>query len=123
MANQLNNRRLPFAIAIMVTAWVASAAIRPVIARVPIGTLAGMVLSVQGQPVANAAVTIQTSDGSEPFATHTDAAGHFRFTRLETGQYDLRASFGRQRSDWTKRIMVHANKTTEVILQLSPDKT
>ena len=89
---------------------------------VPIGNLAGVVLNVMGEPVPNAAVTIQTSDGSEPFATRTDGSGHFRFTRLETGQYDLRAALGKQTSAWTKRIMVHSNKTTEVTLRLSAEK-
>ena len=87
-------------------------------ARVPIGTLAGTVLDAQGQPVSNAAVMIQTSDGSQPYATHSDANGHFQITRLETGQYDLRASSAGLTSDWTKRVMVHANKTTEVLLRL-----
>jgi carboxypeptidase family protein len=91
-------------------------------ARVPIGTLAGSVLDAQGQPVSNAAVTIQTSDGSEPFATHTDTNGHFQIARLETGQYDLRASSAGLISDWTKRVMVHANKTTEVLLRLPARK-
>ena len=91
-------------------------------ARVPIGTLAGTVLDAQGQPVSNAAVTIQTSDGSEPYATHTDPGGHFQINRLETGQYDIRASSAGLISDWTKRIMVRANKTTEVLLRLPARK-
>jgi len=89
--------------------------------RVPIGTLAGIVFNVRGEPAPNAVVAIQASDGVQPFATHTDSSGHFRFLRLETGQYDLRASLGRQLSEWTKRVMVHANKTTQVTLRLSPD--
>ena len=91
-------------------------------ARVPIGNLAGVVLDAHGQPVANAAVTIQTSDGSQPFATRTNSAGYFLFTRLETGQYDLRAALGKQVSEWSKRIMVRSNKTTEVTLRLVPEK-
>lgn len=93
--------------------------VAPTGARVPIGTLAGVVLNAHGRPVPNAAVTIQTSDGLQPYATHTDSAGHFQFTRLETGQYDLRASSGGKLSDWTKRVMVHANKITQVTLRLS----
>jgi hypothetical protein len=91
-------------------------------ARVPIGTLAGTVLDARGQAVSNAAVTIQTSDGSEPFATHTDGNGHFQIARLETGQYDIRASAKGLISDWTKRVMVHANKTTQVLLRLPAKK-
>ena len=89
-------------------------------ARIPIGTLAGTVLDAHGNVVADAAVTIQTSDGSQPYAAHTNSAGHFEIRRIETGQYDLRASHNGLISDWTKRIMVHANKITSVTLRLPP---
>jgi Carboxypeptidase regulatory-like domain len=92
-------------------------------ARVPIGTLAGSVIDAHGQPVVGAAVTIQTSDGLQPYGAHTDASGHFQITRLETGQYDLRASFHGVLSDWTKRVMVHANKITVVLLHLPPERS
>jgi hypothetical protein len=87
-------------------------------ARIPIGTLAGTVVDSHDRPVGGAAVTIQTSDGSEPYAAHTDRTGRFQITRLETGQYDLRASFNGAISDWTKRVMVHESKTTFVMLHL-----
>ena len=90
---------------------------------VPIGTLAGTVLDAHGRPVASAAVTIQTSDGLKPFATHTDSAGHFRIERLETGQYDVRASSNGFISEWTKRVMVHSKKTTSVTLRLPASKS
>jgi uncharacterized GH25 family protein len=89
----------------------------------PIGTLAGVVLDAAGRPVANATVTIQTSDGLRPHATHTDASGHFAFTRYSTGQYDLRAYANGVFSDWTKRIYVSANKTKEVTLRLPQAST
>jgi hypothetical protein len=92
-------------------------------ARVPIGTLAGTVIDAHGQPVAGAAVTIQTSDGLHPYGAHTDASGHFQIVRLESGQYDLRASFGGLLSDWTKRVMVHTNKTTVVLLHLPAERS
>jgi hypothetical protein len=57
----------------------------------PIGEIKGTVLDSKGQPVADATVTMQSSDGKRPFATHTDSSGHFEFLRYETGQYDLRA--------------------------------
>lgn len=92
-------------------------------AHVPIGTLSGTVLDAHGQPVSGAAVTIQTSVGTEPYGTHTDAAGHFHINRLESGEYDIRASFAGRISDWTKRVMVHANKTTMVLLRLPPQRS
>jgi hypothetical protein len=89
-------------------------------ARVATGTLAGTVLDAHGKPVAGATVTMQTSDGARPYATHTDANGHFEFVRYETGQYDLRAYSNGMFSDWTKRISIRSGKTTEVTLRLPP---
>lgn len=86
--------------------------------REPVGALAGVVLSAQGKPVADATVTIQTSDGLHPHATHTDSDGHFQFARWETGQYDLRAYSNGVFSRWDKRIMIRRKKTTEITLHL-----
>ena len=86
--------------------------------KVPIGTLEGTVLDGQGKPVAEASVTIQTSDGLHPHATRTDANGHFHFARWQAGQYDLRAYSNGMFSEWDKRIMVRSNKTTKITLHL-----
>ena len=85
-----------------------------------LGTLSGSVLDERGKPVANASVTIQTSDGRSPHAAHTDVNGHFEFTRFEAGQYDVRAYSHNLFSDWSKRVVVRPKKTTEVTLRLSP---
>ena len=92
----------------------------PGYARVATGTMEGTVLDSQGNPVAGATVTMQTSDGSRPFATHTDAHGHFEFTRYETGQYDLQAYSQGMFSNWTKRVSIHRGKKTAVTLRLPP---
>lgn len=89
----------------------------------PTGTLAGTVVDSSGKPVGGATVTIQTSDGVEPNATHTDANGHFAFTRWETGQYDVQAYSKGLFSDWTKRVMIRYHKTTTVTLRLPPPAT
>jgi hypothetical protein len=89
-------------------------------ARVRIGTIAGTVLDAHGKPVADATVTMQTSYGQSPSATHTDAEGHFKFARYETGQYDLQAYWHGMFSDWTKRVSIRSDKTTEIILRLPP---
>jgi Carboxypeptidase regulatory-like domain len=88
--------------------------------NVSTGTMAGTVVDAHGRPVASATVTMQTSDGTRPFATHTDAKGRFEFVRYKTGQYDLRAYSKGLFSDWTKRISIRAGKTTEVTLRLPP---
>src|SRR5271154_4495568 len=67
---------------------------------IPVGTLEGIVVDAHNKPIANASVTIQTSDGLQPHATRTDAEGHFQFARWETGQYDLRAYSDGAFSDW-----------------------
>jgi uncharacterized GH25 family protein len=89
-------------------------------AKVATGTLAGTVLDSRGKPVADAVVTIQTSDGRKPHATRTDSEGRFEFARFETGQYDLQAQAKGNFSEWAKRIAVHSNKTTSITLRLPP---
>ena len=86
--------------------------------RVPVGTLEGTVLDAQGQPVADASVTIQTSDGLHPHATRTDASGHFEFTRWKAGEYDVRAYGNGLFSEWNKHIMIRSKKATKVTLRL-----
>jgi protocatechuate 3,4-dioxygenase beta subunit len=88
-------------------------------ARVATGTLAGTVLGANGAPVADATVTIETSFGNYPNATHTNADGRFRFARFRPGQYDLRAYAHGAFSKWHKRVTIHAHRTTEVTLRLS----
>jgi hypothetical protein len=89
-------------------------------ARGPIGNLGGTVLDSKGSPIADATVTMQSSDGKHPYATHTDADGHFKFARYETGQYDLRAYSKGMFSEWTKRVTIRSQKTTEVTLHMPP---
>ena len=89
---------------------------------IPVGTLEGIVVDAQNKPVANASVTIQTSDGKKPHATRTDENGHFQFARWETGQYDLRAYSNGVFSDWEKRIMIHSKKPTKITIHLPAAK-
>jgi hypothetical protein len=103
---------------ILGTLVIASLAFVAAAQKVPIGTLEGTVLDGQGKPVPDASVTIQTSDGLKPHATHTDANGHFQFARWMTGQYDLRAYSNGVFSEWDKRIMIRSKKTTKITLRL-----
>lgn len=89
-------------------------------ARVPIGVLSGTVLDAHDRAVVDASVMIQTSDGLQPYATHTDSSGHFEIDRLEIGMYDLRASSNGAISEWTRRVRVRPNKATMVVLHLPP---
>ena len=86
-----------------------------------LGTVQGTVLDARGRPVAEASVTIQTSDGLKPHATHTDSSGHYEFARFDAGQYDLRAYSKGQFSDWSKHIVIRPKKSTDVTLRMPPD--
>ena len=88
-----------------------------------LGTVEGTVLDARGNPIADASVTIQTSDGLKPHATHTDASGHYEFARYDAGQYDLRAYAKGQFSDWNKHIVIRPKKTTEVTLRIPAEST
>lgn len=90
------------------------------LAHVAVGTIAGVVVDAHGKPVPHATVTIQTSFGDEPNATHTDAHGRFRFARYRTGQYDLRAYANGAFSPWLKRITIRWHRTTRVTLHMPP---
>lgn len=95
-------------------------ATKPSIAKVLTGTLEGTVVDSRGRAVSGATVMIQTSDGRLPHATRTDARGHFKFARFESGQYDLRAHFGNSYSEWLKRVAFHASKPRSITLEV-PD--
>ena len=97
----------------------AALAAEPVTARVSTGTLEGTVLDPHGKALSGATVTIQTSDGRHPHATHTDAKGHFEFVRFETGQYDVRASMNGNYSDWAKRIVIRSKKSNSITLRIA----
>jgi uncharacterized GH25 family protein len=87
-------------------------------ARVATGILEGTVLDSAGHSLSGATVIIQTSDGNHPHATHTDARGHFSFTHFAAGQYDVRAYHQGAYSDWTKRIVIRANKPASLTLRI-----
>lgn len=89
-------------------------------AHVRVGTLAGVVLDANGKPVAHATVTMQSSFGDRPNATHTNINGQFEFTRYLTGQYDLQAYANGSFSPWLKRITVRSNRRTTVTLRMPP---
>ncbi|MDE3111267.1 MAG: carboxypeptidase regulatory-like domain-containing protein [Acidobacteriota bacterium] len=113
------NRR-SIALAAFILAFTIAALPRISSARVRVGTLSGVVLDANGEPVHHATVTMQTSYGDRPNATHTDSAGRFHFVRFRTGQYDLRAYSKGSFSPWVKRITIRANRTTEVTLRMPP---
>ena len=83
------------------------------------GTLAGIVLDTAGKPAAQATVTLQTSYGQHPRTTTTDAQGHFSFSPLARGSYDMRAYQNGAWSEWKHNLTVLAGKRTDVTLRLA----
>lgn len=101
--------------------WVAIAGSGGVAAAgVKTGAIVGTVVDAHGRPVKDATVTMQTSYGQSPSATHTDANGRFTFARYATGQYDLQAYWRGMFSDWKKRVVIRSGKATEITLRLPP---
>ncbi len=86
--------------------------------RLPPGSLSGTVLGPTGKPVAGARVFLQVSDGSHPHSTKTDAGGHFQFSSIRQGNYDLRAQAHGHWSDWEHNLLVRSGRETSVTLRL-----
>ena len=98
--------------------WAGLAA-KPSSAKVATGTLEGTVIDSHGKALSGATVTIQTSDGQHPHATHTDAKGRFEFVRFEVGQYDVRAYRNGSYSDWAKRVVIRSTKPNSITLRIA----
>ncbi len=81
-------------------------------------SLTGVVIGPNDRPVPNASITYQTSDGSAPHATHTDAHGHFVISHLPANDYDIRASAKGIFSDWQKNISLRRGQTKSFELRL-----
>jgi hypothetical protein len=82
------------------------------------GTLAGVVVGVNGKPAVGSRVTLQDAGASHPDVTLTNAQGRFFFADLHHGYYDVRAYAGGAWSEWKHNIEVKTGKQTEVRLQV-----
>jgi Carboxypeptidase regulatory-like domain len=80
--------------------------------------ISGVVLDANGKPVANAAISCESSGGLRPRAVHADAKGHFVITGLKQDSYDLRASSNGAYSDWEKNIPLRKGQSRSVTLRL-----
>jgi hypothetical protein len=80
--------------------------------------ISGVVLDANGKPVANAAISCESSGGLRPRAVHADAKGHFVITGLKQDSYDIRASSNGAYSDWEKNIPVRKGQAKSVTLRL-----
>ena len=85
-----------------------------------LGTVGGQVLDSQGNPVPDARVTLQDSDGGHLQTTETNTQGHFWFPSLPEGQYSVRASDRGRISEWRQNVWVSPGRQTDVTLKLRP---
>ncbi len=84
------------------------------------GTLAGVVRSSSGRPVAGARVFLQAADGKKPQTEVTDSTGRFIFAQLPPGLYEVRAQSKGQWTEWQHNIEVKVGRQTNVRLRLRP---
>jgi hypothetical protein len=87
-----------------------------------LGTLGGQVLAPNGKPVEGARLMLQSSDGTFPETTKTNAQGRYWFARLPKGLYDIRAYSNGRESEWRKNVWVNQGRQTIVVLRLLPKK-
>jgi len=80
--------------------------------------ISGVVLDANGKPVANAAISCESSGGLRPRAVHADSKGHFVITGLKQDSYDIRASSNGAYSDWEKNIPLRKGQSKSVTLRL-----
>jgi len=84
-----------------------------------VGTnISGLVLDANGKPVANAAISCESSGGLRPRAVHADGKGRFVITGLKQDSYDLRASSNGAYSDWEKNIPLRKGQSKSITLRL-----
>jgi Carboxypeptidase regulatory-like domain len=83
-------------------------------------TLSGTVFKADDTLADGGRVTIETADGRVPQATAVDSSGHFMFTRLRSGTYNVRAYYKGQWSEWQRNVIVRHNRVTEITLHVAP---
>ena len=82
------------------------------------GTISGVVLGPDDKPAPHAAISYQSSSGSAPHAVHADSQGRFTIVKLQTDNYDVRASANGIFSEWQKNFPVQNGRTSELTLHL-----
>lgn len=87
------------------------------------GTVGGSVLGPSGQAIVGARVTLQSSDGTRPETTETNAQGRFWFPMLPKGLYDVRAYSKGRASEWRKNVWVEPGRQSTIALRLQSKKS
>ncbi|HKQ86647.1 MAG TPA: carboxypeptidase-like regulatory domain-containing protein [Candidatus Acidoferrales bacterium] len=87
-----------------------------------LGTVGGQVVDAHGAPVADAFVTLQSSEGGHLQSAQTNTEGRFWFASLPEGQYSVRASDHGRVSEWRQNVWVSPGRQTNVTLHLRAKK-
>ncbi len=88
-----------------------------------LGTVGGQVVDASGAPVADAFVTLQSSEGGHLQTSQTNKEGRFWFASLPEGQYSVRASDHGRVSEWKQNVWVSPGRQTDVMLHLRAKRT
>ncbi|HXQ96848.1 MAG TPA: carboxypeptidase-like regulatory domain-containing protein [Candidatus Limnocylindrales bacterium] len=92
-------------------------------AQTGLGTLSGYVLAADGKTgVPNARVYLQPGNGHAAHTLLTDKQGHYSFTKVHPGLYDLRAHANDSWSEQRRNVVVKANREMDVDLKIVPAK-
>lgn len=87
------------------------------------GTLSGYVLAADGKTrVANARVYLQPGNGHAAHTLLTDKQGHYSFTKVRPGLYDVRAHANDSWSEQRRNVLVKANQEMNVDLKIETAK-
>jgi len=107
----------PWAVAMGLGCFLSLLLAPPVEARFEVGDLTGFVSDVEGEKLADAAVTL-SGDGREVRVT-TDEGGHFRFSDLKPGNYTIEITRDGFSPALYEPVNVRLGRTTTVHVQLS----
>ena len=92
-------------------------------AQTGLGTLSGYVLAADGKTrVPNARVYLQPGNGHAAHTLLTDKQGHYSFTKVHPGLYDLRAHANDLWSEQRRNVLVKANREMNVDLKMGAAK-
>ena len=83
--------------------------------------LQGTVYNTQGQPLADATVSLEPQNRTGKLVSHTDSQGHYRFDAVPAGTYTLRAKAANYQEANKGPIVVQTNENRSIVLHLAPE--
>ena len=87
--------------------------------QVSSGSLTGLVLGETGNPIANAAVLVESTGSSSTRATRTDANGNYRLDEIQPGVYKIAVRKTGYRTASIPSVTILLNQTTRLSFNMS----